>query len=97
MITSRQRSFLRGLANKMEVSLSVGKGGASENVYKQADNLLESRELIKITVFSACEFSAKEIINIFCEKLNAEPVQAIGSKFVIYRKSSREDVKHIEI
>lgn len=97
MITSKQRSFLRGIANNTEAVLSVGKGGAAGNVFKQADTLLENRELIKVTVLENCEMTAKELINVFAEKLNAEPVQAIGRKFVLYRKSSKDGIKHIEI
>jgi RNA-binding protein len=97
MITSKQRSILRGIANTTEVSLSIGKEGLSDNLYKLAENILESREILKATVLETCDFTAKEIINDFAAKLKAEPVQAIGNKFVIYRRSSRENARHIEI
>lgn len=97
MITSRQRSYLRGLANKIEATMSIGKEGITENVIKQADILLNSRELIKVTVQRNSEFTAKELVATLSQKLEAEPVQAIGSTFVLYKKSNRSDIIHIEI
>ena len=41
MLTSKQRSELRAQANPLEVTLMVGKGGVSESVITEAENLLE--------------------------------------------------------
>ena len=47
MLTSKQRSEFRAQANPLEVTLIVGKGGVSESVIAEAENLLESHELVK--------------------------------------------------
>ena len=49
-MTSKQRAYLRGLANTMEPIIHVGKDGVNENMVKQASDALEARELIKGTV-----------------------------------------------
>ena len=49
-MTSKQRAYLRGLANTIEPIFQVGKGGLTENLIKQLSDALEARELIKITV-----------------------------------------------
>lgn len=87
MLTSKQRSFLKSLANSLDPVLIIGKGGVTENVIKQMDDLLEARELIKIKLLDNSGLGAKEVANEVCEILRAEFVQSIGRKFSIYRKS----------
>lgn len=91
-MTSKQRAYLRGLANPMEPILHVGKDGVNDNMIKQLDDALEARELIKGTVLQNCPLSAREAITELCEGANAEPVQCIGNRFCIYRQA-RENSK----
>ena len=93
MITSKQRSHLRSLANGLEDIIQLGKSGIEENFIKQIDQVIEIRELIKIKVLNTSGLTAREASDIICEKLNCEGIQAIGSKMVIYRKSSKNPPK----
>ncbi|MEW9096668.1 MAG: ribosome assembly RNA-binding protein YhbY [Clostridiaceae bacterium] len=90
MITGKQRSYLRSLANTIDPIFQVGKGGIEENFIKQVDSALEAREIIKISVLNNSGLTAREASDMICEELNCEGVQAIGSKLVIYRKSSKK-------
>lgn len=92
MITSKQRAFLRGLANKTETILILGKGEINDNIIRQADTALTARELIKCKVLENSAYSSREAAGIFAEKCGADVVQVIGSKFVLYRKNSDEPV-----
>ncbi|MGN1097994.1 MAG: YhbY family RNA-binding protein, partial [Clostridia bacterium] len=87
MITSKQRAYLRGLGHVQSAIFQIGKGGINENLIKQLDDALEARELIKVTVLETALMSARGACEELCEALNAEPVQCIGNKFVIYRES----------
>ncbi|MBQ7886397.1 MAG: ribosome assembly RNA-binding protein YhbY [Clostridia bacterium] len=89
-MTSKQRAYLRGLANTMEPIIHVGKDGVNENMIKQLSDALEARELIKGTVLQNCPLSAREAITELCEGANAEPVQCIGNRFVIYRAREKD-------
>ena len=60
MLTSKQRAYLRGLANTLEPVLQVGKDGVGENLIAQADGVLEKRELIKGNVLENSPLSARE-------------------------------------
>jgi RNA-binding protein len=89
MITTKQRSYLRSLANSMDPIFQIGKSGIEENFLKQIDQALEARELIKIKTLNNSGITAREASDIICEELSCQGVQAIGSKLVIYRKSSK--------
>ncbi len=90
MITGKQRSYLKSLANSIDPILQIGKNGITNTVIKQADEALEARELIKVKVLNNSLLDVKETANNMMEELNAEFVQSIGSKFVLYRKSKDE-------
>lgn len=87
MITSKQRAALRGMANGIPAILQIGKGGICENFLKQVDDALEARELVKISILETALLDTKATCNHIAELLGAEPVQSIGSKFVLYRES----------
>ncbi|AEM73187.1 YhbY family RNA-binding protein [Caldicellulosiruptor acetigenus] len=87
MLTSKQRAKLRGMANTMDAIIRIGKEGITDRVLKQIDEALTARELIKIALEKNCDKNPKEAMAYICEKLNAEPVQVIGRKIVIYRMS----------
>ncbi|WIV10617.1 ribosome assembly RNA-binding protein YhbY [Proteiniborus sp. MB09-C3] len=95
MISGKQRSYLKALANKIEPIFQVGKNGLTESLIKQLDEALEAREIIKINVLNNSLLEAKEVALEVSEKLAAEYVQSIGNKFVIYRESKEN--KKIEL
>lgn len=83
-MTSKQRAYLRSMANTMDTILYIGKEGVVPGTIKQASDALEARELIKCAVQQGCPLSAWEAITQLCEALEAEPVQCIGRRFVMY-------------
>lgn len=92
-LTSKQRAQLRALANGIDTILQVGKDGMTENLVKQADEALEAREIIKGRVLENSMLTAREACDELCRLTRSEPVQVIGTKFVLYRKSHRKDFK----
>jgi len=90
MITSKQRATLRGLANTMETIFQVGKSGIIDTTVKQVDDALTAREMIKLRVLETCPVSAREAATELAEKTNAEIVQVIGTRFVLYRKNPKD-------
>ena len=63
MITSKQRAYLRGLANNIPAIMQIGKGGIGENLIKTVSDALEARELIKLTVLENSMESPKDVAN----------------------------------
>ena len=92
MLTSKQRAQLRGMANQLESILTVGKGGMSEQLTKQAADALLKRELIKGHVLETCEFSAREAAELLAGETGAEVVCSIGNRFVLYKAHPKKPV-----
>lgn len=89
MLTGKQRSFLKGIANNIDPIFQIGKNGITDNFIKQVDDALEKREIVKIKVLNNSLLDATEVANILAEKTNAEFVQSIGNKLVLYRESKK--------
>ena len=96
-LTSKQRAQLRGIANGIDTIVHIGKDGITENLVKQADDALEAREIIKCKVQENALLTAREA----CEELGrltrSEPVQVIGSRFVLYRMQHDKNRRRIQL
>lgn len=88
-MTSKQRAYLRGLANTITAIFQVGKGGISDVLIEQLDNALEARELIKISVLETAPESAKELAQEIAENTNSVVVQTVGNKITLYRPKKK--------
>lgn len=92
MLSSKQRAFLRGLANKADTILYIGKGGLNDQIVKQCADALKARELIKGKVLETAEISSREAADELAKQTGSEVVQVIGTKFVLYKKNIKEPV-----
>ncbi|HHT50138.1 MAG TPA: YhbY family RNA-binding protein [Eubacteriaceae bacterium] len=92
MLTSKERAYLKGLANNIPAIFQIGKEGLSSNLEKQLLEALEARELIKINVLNNSLLESKEVGQELANNIEAELVQVIGNKIIIY-KESKENPK----
>lgn len=90
MLTSKQRAYLRSLANSIDTILMVGKSGMSPELIKQADDALTARELIKGRALETVPVSSREAAEELARETGAEVVQVIGTRFVLYRRHPKE-------
>ena len=90
MLTSKQRAYLRSLAVDLDTIVMVRKSGMSPELTKQADDALTARELIKGKVLETAPLSSREAAEQIAADVQADVVQVIGSKFVLYRKNEKE-------
>ncbi len=97
MITSKQRAYLRGLAHDLQPVFQIGKGGITDELLKQLAAALEARELIKVHILESALLDTRTACGEISERLSAEPVQAIGSKFVLYKRAVKEKNQRIEL
>ena len=91
-MTSKQRAYLRGLANSIDPIFQIGKSGLSENLLKQLDDALEARELIKINVLETSGEDVKSLGNKIANSINAICVQTVGNKITLYRARKKNPI-----
>lgn len=97
MITSKQRAYLRKISHELEPIFQVGKEGITDTLLKGIDEALEKREILKVHILETALLDTKETCNEVAAELRAEPVQAIGNKFILYRQSSDKKKRKIEL
>lgn len=89
-MTSKQRAYLRGLAQKTDPIFQIGKSGISDNQIEQLSNALEARELIKISFLDSIPDDKNSIAEEIASKTNSEIVQIVGKKLTLFRKSTKK-------
>ena len=89
MLTSKERAELRSQATTIDTTLMVGKGGITDALIAEAENQLNTRELVKGKVLEGAMMTPREVCDELCEATGAEGVAVIGTKFVIYRFSEK--------
>lgn len=92
MITPKQRAELKALANSLEPTFQVGKAGVNDAQVAQIDDYLRVHEIIKIKVLDNSLYTAKEAAIEISEQINAEVVQVIGSKAILYKRNEKDPV-----
>lgn len=90
MLSSKERAALRSQANAADTILHIGKGGVTEAVIAQAGEALAARELVKGKVLETAGLTAREACDALCDALGADPVQTIGTVFVLYKKAPEQ-------
>lgn len=94
-MTSKQRATLRSMANTLQPIFQIGKGGITPNIYKQFEDALEARELVKASVLNNADIPAKMVAEDIATEIGAEVVSVVGNKFVLYKASKKH--KTIEL
>lgn len=88
MLNGKKRAYLRALASTIKPTNQIGKEGITHEFLDQLEDQLRARELVKVTILDNAGIDAKEAANAICADIRAEFVQAIGSKFTIYKKNN---------
>ena len=94
-MTSKQRSYLKGLAMNLDPIFQIGKSSLTPEVTQAVSEALEARELVKITVLKNCLDDGRSIAEVLCERTHSEVVQVIGRKIVLYREGKKDKKKII--
>lgn len=89
-MTSKERAYLRCLANSIDAIFQIGKGGISNNLITQLSDALEARELIKISVLETAPANAKLLGNEIANSTNSILVQTVGNKITLYRARKKD-------
>ncbi len=93
-MTSKERAALRAESHHLEPIFQIGKGGLSEAFYKQVDEALTTRELIKVRVLlETTPISPKDAANELAAQTGAEVIGVVGGVIILYRYSQEKHDK----
>ncbi len=94
-MTSKQRSYLKGLAMNTDAIFQIGKSSLTPEITAAVAEALEARELVKISVLKNCADDEREIAEMLAERTRSQVVQVIGKKIVLYKPAKDESKRKI--
>lgn len=86
-LTAKQRQYLKGLGHALKPVIQIGKEGLNERQLKSISKAFEDHELIKINVLETADLNKNEASEQICTSLQAELVQTLGKKMLLYKPS----------
>ena len=92
MLTSKQRAYLKSIAQTLDPVYQVGKGGVTKDLSDGVSKYLTAHEIIKIRVLENTLAPSGDIASELAEATGSEVVIVIGSKAVLYRKNPEKPV-----
>ncbi|ADL04583.1 ribosome assembly RNA-binding protein YhbY [Lacrimispora saccharolytica] len=96
-MTSKQRSYLKGLAMNIDPIFQIGKSSLTPEITNAVAEALEARELIKITVLKNCLDEINSLAGVLSERTHSQVVQVIGRKIVLYKQAKEENKRKIAL
>lgn len=97
MLRGKQKRQLRALAHHLTPIFQIGKMGINDEMVKGISDALEKRELIKVSILQNNEDDKDELATTIARKTRSELVQLIGHTIVLYRQSTKEKYRKIEL
>lgn len=94
-LSSKNIKQLKKESHHLNPIFQVGKNGVTDNFIEQIDDVLEKRELIKISVLQNCLEDKDDIAEEISRNTDSNIVSIIGNTIIIYRESKND--KQIEL
>jgi len=96
-LTGAQKSFLRGLGQKLEASLKIGRHGLTPETLAELQKLLRAHELVKVRFLG----TERDERGALCERIADEGrcvcVGAVGHTALFYRQNPEPKERRIEL
>lgn len=89
MLSGKEKSKLRGIAQTRKALFQIGKDGVTSNMVKTIHDSLEAHELVKISMLKTCPQDPQEAAFDLASGTHSEIVQIIGHTIVLYRRSKK--------
>jgi RNA-binding protein len=86
-LTSAQKSFLRGLGQRLEPGLKVGRGGLTPEFFAELQKLLRTHELVKLRFLGADRDERATLCAQIADEGRCICVGAVGHTALFYRQN----------
>jgi RNA-binding protein len=83
-LTGQQKAHLRGMGQRLETSLSVGRGGVTKAVLHEVDRLLAGHELVKVRILAERD-DRTVVMDVLAAGTHSEIVGSVGKTGLLYR------------
>ncbi|WEV45167.1 ribosome assembly RNA-binding protein YhbY [Streptococcaceae bacterium ESL0687] len=93
-LTGKQKRYLRSEAHHLNPIVQVGKNGLNDEVKTSIRNVLDARELIKVTLLQNTDETVETVAEAM-EEMGFDVVQVIGRMVVLYKVSERKENRKI--
>lgn len=93
MLTNKEKSYLRGLAQTKRALFQIGKDGITPNMIRTVSDSLEAHELVKIALLKTYADDVRQAALDMSGATSSEIVQIIGRTFVLYRRSKKNKLE----
>ena len=92
-LTNNQKKQLKNIGHSLKPVVTIAGNGLSEGVLKEAERALSDHELIKVKIVVEDRDSRQQVVVSLCNTLKSELVQQIGKVALLYRRSSKPELK----
>ncbi len=92
MLTTKQKVYLRSLAQTERPVFQIGQNALSDNLIKTVSDYLKKHELVKISVLKNCDADLKELGFDLAMMTKSECVQIIGRQLVLYKRAKEPKI-----
>ena len=95
-LTNAQIAKLKGVAQRMDATLKVGRAGLSDGLLQSVRDALAHRELIKVK-FDEFKDQKKTLAPELADKTESRLVTLIGNVAVLYRQNADPEKRKISV
>jgi len=96
-LTGKQKAHLKKEAHHLQPIFQIGKIGLTEETFRQIEDALEKRELIKIHLLQNTMVTTEEAADSIEAETGATVVQKIGKTLVLFKVSSKEKNRKVSV
>ena len=96
-LTGAQKSFLRGLGQKLEPALKLGKGGLTPAFFGELQKQLRANELVKLRFLGAEREERATLCNQIADEGRCLFIGAVGHTALFYRRNPEPAERSIDL
>lgn len=88
MLTKKDKIYLKSASHELKPMVIIGKDGVSQNVIESLNQVLKTKELVKVSILKTYDgLEKKELADLLAQTTNSEVILIIGRVITLYKKN----------